>query len=112
MKTQDKFQLRKQQLREEVEMRKHRIHELTDQLEKNFGRMTINSLMPSRQGKTNSTGAVLNTLGTIAARIFPGVPLPGSKGGFGQSWQLLAAGIAFRFLRKMIKKKKSTSDNQ
>lgn len=112
MKTQDKFDLRKQQLREEVALRQQRIHELTDQLEKNFGRMAINSLMPAKQGKTNTGGAILSTLGTIAGRIFPSVPIPGSTGGFGQSWQILAAGLAFRYLKKMLKKKKSSPDNQ
>ena len=101
----NRFHTKQEQLREEVRLREKRIHELTEQLEHNFGKMALNSFMSSPRGKSGASGSFFSTLGDLASRIFTSGSFTGSKQGF-QSWQVLAAGLAFRYIRKMMKKRK------
>ena len=106
----NRFRAKQEQLREEVRLREKKIHDLTDHLENNFGKMAMNSIMPSSRGKSDSKGNFFSTIANMAARF---IPFAGAKQGFSPTWKIMAAGIAFRYFRKIMKKRKeSKSENQ
>ena len=104
MTSKDKLKQQQEILRGEIRRREAAMQQLSDQLEENFGRVILNSVLPVNQGQRHSINQTLDTTNSFLSSILGGSQIPGKYDGFLKSARMIAAGIAWKYIRKLFTK--------
>jgi hypothetical protein len=99
----DKLSQRQTILREEIARRENHLQKLSEQLEQNFGRVVINSVLPVSGGQRHTISKTIDSTNNILSGILGSSSTSGKYDGLFKSAQMIAAGIAWRYIKKMFK---------
>lgn len=100
MNPKDRLIQEKALIKDEIARREKRIQELTDQLEDNFGRMVLNSIMPVNSSQRHTINKTLDQTSGLFGNFF------GSAGRYEPIFKILrmaASGLAWKYIRKIFK---------
>lgn len=102
MKAKEQLKLRQELLRAEIRLREAGMQNLTDQLEENFGRVLLNSVLPVNRRQLHSINHSFDSVSNFLNSFLGGNKSASKYEGLFKSAQVLAAGVAWRYLRKLI----------
>ena len=89
-------------LRAEIKRREAAMQMLTDQLEENFGRVIMNSVLPVNKKRLHSINHTFDTMNGFLNSFLGGTKTPGKYEGLFNSFRTIAAGLAWKYIRKML----------
>lgn len=101
----DKLKAEKARAKAEMKFHEQRISDKLHHLEKNFGKMALQSMLPLNAEQADLAGKFLNPVNTLIDKFLPDAVSDEKKEqlkGVLKTVQLVAAGLAFRFLKKKI----------
>jgi hypothetical protein len=99
----DKLKQRQTILRAEIARRENHMQTLSDQLEQNFGRIVINSILPVSGGQRHTISKTIDTTSNILGNLLGSSLAGGKYDGLFKSAQMIAAGLAWRYIKKLFK---------
>ena len=105
MKPLDRLKAEQAKARTEMRIQEERISQKLHMLEENFGRITLNSVLPLSGDQIEKAGRFLNPVNTLIDKIIPD-SVPEDKKekykGMIKTVEMAAAGLVFRYIRKWI----------
>lgn len=102
MKPLDKLKLEQAKAKAEMKIHEQRITDKLQHLEKNFGKMTVRSVLPLSSQQLDTVTKVLQPVNTLIDKIIPDSVSEEKKDQFKgilKTIQMVAAGLVFRYLK-------------
>ncbi|MFN8153217.1 MAG: hypothetical protein U0Y08_02880 [Bacteroidia bacterium] len=105
MKPLDRLKAEQSKAKAEMKIQEERISRKLHVLEENFGKITLNSVLPLEPGQIDKAARFLNPVNSLIDKIIPD-SIPEDKRekykGMVKTVEMAAAGLVFRYLRKWM----------
>lgn len=105
MKPLERLKAEQSRAKAEMKAQEERINHKLHLLEENFGRITLNSVLPLSTDQIEKASKILNPVNSLIDKIIPNSVSPDKREqykGVVRSVEMAAAGLVFRYLRKWM----------
>ena len=106
MKPLDQLREEQRRLKSEIDLREQRINEKLKELETNFGKMTLNSILPFNTDQLEKASGIFSNINSMILKIIPSSVGEEKKEKIQsvlKTVEMAAAGLAYKYVTKFFK---------
>lgn len=103
MTSNEKLKKQQQDLRHQLKQSEFRVQEIFDNLENNFGRIAINSVLPFSTAQRKSMNNAFDSANNFVSKIIPGIGTGKKLEGPLKAVQMVVVGLVYRYIRRLLK---------
>lgn len=106
MKPLDQLREEQRRLKSEIDLREQRINEKLKDLETNFGKMTLNSILPFNTDQLEKASGIFSNINSMILKIIPssvGEEKREKIQSVLKTVEMAAAGLAYKYVTKFFK---------